>query len=91
MKIEPKKKIETRGNQNMPINVHKRNRMRDLSGLSLSLVVTLVLVTVGCGKVGQLAAMKNFKAANQAYVQQEYKPAAELYEQTVQADPNLRP
>jgi tetratricopeptide (TPR) repeat protein len=41
--------------------------------------------------VGQLSAMKNFKAANQAYTQQEYKTAAELYEQTVQADPNLAP
>ena len=75
----------------MPINGHKRNRMRDLSGLSLSLAVTLVLATVGCGKVGQLAAMKNFKAANQAYTQQEYKTAAELYEQTVQADPETWP
>jgi tetratricopeptide (TPR) repeat protein len=75
----------------MPINVHKGNRMRDLSGWSLSLALGLVLATVGCSKVGQLAAMKNFKAANQAYVQQEYKTAAELYEQTVQADPELAP
>jgi tetratricopeptide (TPR) repeat protein len=75
----------------MPINVHKRNRTRELSGWSLGLVMTLLLATVGCSKVGQLAAMKNFKAANQAYTQQEYKTAAELYEQTVQADPNLAP
>ena len=51
--------------------------------------MTLVLATVGCSKVGQLTAMKNFKEANQAYAQQDYKTAAELYEQTVKADPNL--
>jgi tetratricopeptide (TPR) repeat protein len=73
----------------MPINVHKRNRTRELSGWSLSLALALLLAAVGCSKVGQLAAMKNFKAANQAYTQQEYKTAADLYEQTVQADPNL--
>src|SRR4029079_2339597 len=77
----------------MPINVHKRNRTRELPGWPQGLVLTLALVlaAAGCSKVGQLAAMKNFKAANQAYTQQEYKTAAELYEQTVQADPNLAP
>ena len=75
----------------MPINVHKGNRMRDLSGLSLGLAVTLVVATVACSKVGQLAAMKNFKAANQAYAQQDYKTASDLYEQTVQADATLAP
>ena len=38
--------------------------------------------TVGCAKVGELKAKKAFKAANQAYQQQDYKKAAELYEET---------
>jgi len=73
----------------MPINGHKGDRMRYLSVSSLTIVLGLVLATVGCGKVGQLAAMKSFKAANQAYAQQDYKNAADLYEETVKADPNL--
>jgi tetratricopeptide (TPR) repeat protein len=39
--------------------------------------------------VGQLQAMKSFKAANQAYQQQDYKKASGLYEEAVAADPNL--
>jgi predicted Zn-dependent protease len=47
------------------------------------------VAAAGCGKMGQLKAMKAFKEANQAYAQQDYKKAAELYEQTVQADNTL--
>jgi tetratricopeptide (TPR) repeat protein len=64
--------------------------MRFMSGTSLStLALAVVLSTVGCGRVGQLRAMKAFKSANQAYQQQDYKKAAELYEEAVGADPNL--
>jgi len=49
----------------------------------------MVLGAAGCSKLGQLTAMKNFKEANQAYAQQDYKKAAELYESTVAADPDL--
>jgi predicted Zn-dependent protease len=49
----------------------------------------LAVAAAGCGKMGQLKAMKAFKEANQAYAQQDYKKAAELYEQTVQADNTL--
>jgi len=45
--------------------------------------------TVGCARMGQLKGMKNFKEANTAYQQQDYKRAADLYEATVEADPNL--
>jgi tetratricopeptide (TPR) repeat protein len=45
--------------------------------------------TVGCAKVGEIKAKKAFKSANQAYQQQDYKKAGELYEETVAADPNL--
>jgi tetratricopeptide (TPR) repeat protein len=44
---------------------------------------------VGCTKVGEIQAKKAFRAANAAYQQQDYKKAAELYEQTVAADPKL--
>jgi tetratricopeptide (TPR) repeat protein len=67
--------------------------MRSLSGASLAVAAMLALGTVastaGCGKVSELKAKKNFKAGNQAYAAQDYKKAAELYEETVKADPNM--
>jgi tetratricopeptide (TPR) repeat protein len=67
--------------------------MRSLSGASLSFVAVLALgsftSTVGCAKVGEIQAKKAFKAANAAYQQQDYKKAADLYQQTITADPNL--
>jgi tetratricopeptide (TPR) repeat protein len=67
--------------------------MRSGSGVSLAAAAMLVLLavvsTAGCGKVGELKARKNFKAANQAYQQQDWKRAAELYEETVRAFPDL--
>jgi Tfp pilus assembly protein PilF len=63
--------------------------MRSFSGASLA-VTTMVALSVlpGCTKVGQLKALKDLKAANAAYRQQDYKTASDLYEATVQADPN---
>ena len=72
----------------MPIIGHRADRMRSSSGLSLTTVAVLVLAMAGCGRMGQLKGMKSFKAANQAYQQQDYKAAAALYEQTVQAAPD---
>ena len=66
--------------------------MRSLSGASLACVAVLALgsfTAAGCAKVGEIQAKKAFKAANAAYQQQDYKKAADLYEQTIQADPNL--
>lgn len=69
---------------------HKGGAMRSLSGASLAVVAMLALSSlVGCAKVGQLKGMKAFKAANQAYAAQDYKKAAELYEETVASDPGL--
>src|SRR5579859_2023489 len=62
--------------------------MRSFTGASLAGAAVLALVSVGCGRVGELQAKKAFKEANQAYQQQDYKKAAELYEQTVQAAPD---
>src|SRR6266550_4441338 len=66
--------------------------MRSLSGASLAFaMLTLVSFTssVGCAKVGEIKAKKAFKGANQAYQTQDYRKAAELYEEAVAADPNL--
>ena len=66
--------------------------MRSLSGASLALAAMFALTVptvTGCAKVGELKAMKAFKAANQAYQGQDYKRAAQLYEEAVQANPNL--
>jgi tetratricopeptide (TPR) repeat protein len=63
--------------------------MRSLSGASVALAAMLGLAAVGCGKVGELKAKKAFKNANQAYQAQDYKKAADLYEETVASDPDL--
>jgi tetratricopeptide (TPR) repeat protein len=67
--------------------------MRVLSGASLSAVAMLALgavVVSGCAKVGELKAMKAFKSANQAYSAQDYKKAAELYEEAIQSAPDTQ-
>lgn len=65
-----------------------------LSGASLALAAVLALgavaSTAGCGKVGELKAKKAFKEANQAYQQQDYKKAADLYEQALDSAPGTQ-
>jgi tetratricopeptide (TPR) repeat protein len=63
--------------------------MRALSGTSLTLGILGLAATIGCSQVGMVQARRDFKAANAAYQQQDYKRAAELYEQTLQEDPSL--
>jgi tetratricopeptide (TPR) repeat protein len=67
--------------------------MRAFSGTSLAVAALLGLATVsstvGCSQVGQLQAMRAFKAANQAYQQQDYRKASALYEEALAADPEL--
>jgi len=69
--------------------------MRSCSGVSLAAVAMLafgcVVSSTGCAKVGELKSMKAFKSANQAYQQQDYKKAAQLYEAAIQAAPDTRP
>src|SRR5438128_605452 len=67
---------------------HKGGAMRSFSGASLALAAVLAVVSVGCARVGMLQAMKSYKAANAAYQQQDYKKAAELYEETLKAAPD---
>src|SRR5262245_16013489 len=71
----------------------KEGSMRSISGASLALVAALSVGSIlvsGCAKVGELKAMKSFKAANQAYQSQDYKKAAELYEEAIEAAPDTR-
>jgi tetratricopeptide (TPR) repeat protein len=63
--------------------------MRSLSGASLAGAAVLALSLMpACAKVGELKAMKSFKAGNQAYQGQDFKKAAQLYEETIQAAPD---
>ena len=64
--------------------------MRFLTGASLAMVAVLALGAVGCAKVGELKSMKAFKSANQAYQQQDYKKASQLYEEAVASAPESR-
>src|SRR5437016_1710380 len=69
----------------------KGDAMRSFSGRSLTFAAAWVLSLLSvsaCTKVGQLKAMKTFKAANQAYQAQDYKKAAQLYEETIQDAPD---
>jgi tetratricopeptide (TPR) repeat protein len=63
------------------------NRFR----LPLAVVLGLSLVVVGCGKYSysSLKAKKAFRDANVLYQQQDYRRAAEKYEEVLAADPGL--
>ncbi|MEW5984001.1 MAG: tetratricopeptide repeat protein [Acidobacteriota bacterium] len=58
-------------------------------GALLILVVGLALSVIACSQVGKLQGKKAFREANTLYTQQEYKRAAEKYEEAVAADPEL--
>lgn len=53
------------------------------------LLAIVALSAAGCQRVGQMKAMQAFKSANQAYQAQDYKKAASLYEDTVEANPDM--
>jgi len=55
----------------------------------LAVAVAAVVLVSGCAQIGQIRAQQSFKEANQAYQAQDYKKAADLYEQTIQANPDL--
>jgi tetratricopeptide (TPR) repeat protein len=58
-------------------------------GATLAILMGLALSLVACGQVGKLQGKKAFKEANTFYQQQEYKKAADRYEDAVKADPEL--
>ena len=70
--------------------------MRSFSGTSLPLVAvaalatTVALAAAGCGQVNQLKGRKSYKDANAAYQAQDYKKAADLYQATIEADPDAK-
>ena len=63
--------------------------MNRYSAGRVALVVGLAVSLAGCGWYGRLQARKAFKEANVLYQQQDYKRAAEHYEDVLKADPNL--
>jgi tetratricopeptide (TPR) repeat protein len=54
-----------------------------------ALLVLVLLPAIGCAKINQLKAMKAFKSANEAYQRQDYRTAAQLYEEALQTNPEL--
>jgi len=69
--------------------------MRSFSGTSLpllgvALITTASLAVAGCGQVNSLKVRKSYKDANTAYQSQDYKKAADLYRETIQADPDAK-
>jgi tetratricopeptide (TPR) repeat protein len=63
--------------------------MRVLSRARLTIAALVILSSFGCAKFNELKGMKAYKAANVAYQAQDYKTAADLYEQAIAAEPNL--
>jgi tetratricopeptide (TPR) repeat protein len=57
--------------------------------VSLATVIVVGLASAGCTQYKVLQARRAIKAANQAYKAQDYKHAAELYEEAIGNDPNL--
>jgi tetratricopeptide (TPR) repeat protein len=63
--------------------------MRAFTGASLAVAATMALSSItACAGFGTLKAMKSFKEANAAYQAADYKTAAQLYEETVEAAPD---
>jgi tetratricopeptide (TPR) repeat protein len=63
--------------------------MRKFSMAAGALVAALGVAIAGCGQVGGLKAKMAFKDANQLYQQQDYRKAAEKYEEALREDPEL--
>ncbi len=58
-------------------------------GATLAILTGFALSLIACGQVGKLQGKKAFKEANTFYQQQDYKKAAERYEEAIAADPDL--
>lgn len=57
------------------------------SAARLALVAGLGLALAGCGKIGEIRAMKAFKDGNKLYTSNDWRAAAEKYEEAIAADP----
>lgn len=58
------------------------------SAARLALVAGVGLALAGCGKLGEIRAMKAFKDGNKFYTASDWRAAAEKYEEAIAADPN---
>ncbi len=58
------------------------------SAACLALVAGLGLALAGCGKIGEIRAMKAFKDGNKFYMASDWRQAAVKYEEAIAADPN---
>ena len=67
----------------------KGDPMRVRSKAILAAVAALAIASGACGKVGNLQARKAFKEANGMYQAQNYKEAADRYQEVLTADPNF--
>lgn len=56
---------------------------------SLAAVLVLAVAVAGCSQYAKLQAKQAFKEANVLYAQQDYKRAAEMYEDAIAKDPSL--
>ena len=56
---------------------------------SLAAVLALAVAVAGCSQYAKLQAKQAFKEANVLYAQQDYKRAAEMYEEAIAKDPSL--
>jgi tetratricopeptide (TPR) repeat protein len=63
--------------------------MRKFSSVAVVWVATVAVAVAGCGQVNSLKARKAFKDANSLYQSQDYKNAAERYEEVVSLDPSV--
>ena len=64
--------------------------MRASTSASLAVAALIAATSVaGCAKLGELQAMRAFKAANQSYAAHDYKAAAGEYEEAISKNPNL--
>lgn len=57
------------------------------SSAALALVASLGVAFAGCGKMNEVRAMKAFKDGNKLYAANDWRGAAEKYEEAIQLDP----
>src|ERR1043165_2873991 len=55
-----------------------------------ALVAAVSVAAVGCGQVNSLKGRKSYKEANTAYQGSDYRKAADLYQATIDADPDAK-
>ena len=62
--------------------------MKIRSSAALALVLGLGVAFAGCGKMNEVRAMKAFKDGNKLYASNDYREAAQKYEEAISLDPD---